>query len=170
MNTREIYPIRFSKNNPKMHHRSENGQSFAEFALVVPLFLVLLIFLINFAHFAFFFVSLRAGANSASRYAAVASQTVSGVAQFRDCESIRSVAMSQAPLTFVRREDISIRYVTPDGAELIGICPSGQVMAGHAVEVEMVAYYRPLVEVIRFPEIPLRVVSRSVITMNVPVR
>jgi Flp pilus assembly protein TadG len=53
------------------HHHGDRGQSILEFAIVVPLFLLLLFALIDFSRLLFTYVSLANGAREMARVAAV---------------------------------------------------------------------------------------------------
>jgi Flp pilus assembly protein TadG len=82
--------------------RAQRGQSLLEFAIVVPLFLLLLFALIDFSRLLFTYVSLVNGARDLSRMAAISSRTTQaagdGIAAF---DTLTKIGGATNPATVV---------------------------------------------------------------------
>src|SRR5258707_4776899 len=109
----------------KVTSRKTRGQALVEFALVLPMLLLLLTASIEFGWMMFNYVSLYNGLREGIRYASVGGYT--DPPQFYQCNAIRDQIISRAILSGVRRTDITIQYDIGDPNYTVnppkGSCP-----------------------------------------------
>lgn len=94
---------------PRQHtHRKQQGQSLMEFALILPLLLMLLLGTFDFARAVFMYAQLSNGVREGARYGSVTGLDESDP-QFLDCEGIRAATVRAygVPLT---PDQITIEY------------------------------------------------------------
>jgi hypothetical protein len=156
-----------------------SGQAIVEFALVMPLLLLILYGTIEISRLIFIYSSVTNAARQAARYGSGAGEE-DGVPRYQDCEGIKDVANDSAFI--VTFDDINITYdrgTTSDGTQvpISGIDPSPsvdscpiedyEVRNGDRIIVQVSASYEPVVPVI--PMDPLTIVSSSARTFLVGV-
>src|SRR5260221_8175300 len=93
---------------PKVTSRKARGQALVEFALVLPMLMLLLTASIDFGWMMFNYVSLYNGLREGIRYASVGGYT--DPPQFYQCNAIRDQIITRAILSGVKRSDITIQY------------------------------------------------------------
>ena len=81
--------------------RAQRGQALLEFAIVVPLFVLLLFALIDFSRLLFTYVSLVNGARELSRTAAISSTTTPGSNGITAFDNVTKIGGSTSPATSV---------------------------------------------------------------------
>ncbi len=99
------------------------GQALLEFALVLPLLLMLVCAIFDFGWMVFNYSQLYNGLREGLRYGSVTGYDVT--AQYRQCDGIRQKIRELANVSGVTDGDIGITYDTGDPATAIGTCPSG---------------------------------------------
>jgi hypothetical protein len=114
---------------PLWHSRKKRAQSILEFALILPLLLMLIYGIVEVGRLIFIFSSVANASRQAARYGS-ASGSVNNVAFYQDCEGIRTVANQSAFI--VRFNKINITYdrgVDADGVQIpiAGVDPNPSV-------------------------------------------
>src|SRR5258707_9643989 len=104
----------------KVTSRKTRGQALVEFALVLPMLLLLLTASIEFGWMMFNYVSLYNGLREGIRYASVGGYT--DPPQFYQCNAIRDQIITRAILSGIRRTDITVQYDNGDINSPIGSC------------------------------------------------
>lgn len=99
------------------------GQAIVEFAMVLPVFLVLLFALLDFGRVVFAQNTVAQAAREASRFAAVADSHF-------DCGAVTATAIRNAPGLGLNNGDVSCSY--PDGA-----LPGGRAVVTVSTRVEL---------------------------------
>lgn len=140
--------------------RKERGQSMTEFALVLPILLLLIFGVIDFGRLLFLYVQVSNGAREAARYGSLVGleHTSSWVRpQYVDCPSIRQAAIETFGLDAgIQPSDIVIQY--DNGATLrsglscpvIGGFPDHRlILPGDRVRVTITTQFQFVTPVIR---------------------
>src|SRR3990172_6093967 len=98
--------------------KKEVGQGFVEFALAVPILLMVLYGLLEVGRLLFIYSSTVTAARQAVRYGAVTGVSDSGFPRYKDCAGIRAAAQN---VGFIQAfENISITFDTgPDPDTLV---------------------------------------------------
>jgi len=99
------------------------AQGLAEFALILPILLLLVCGIVDFGWMVFNYSQLYNGLREGLRYGSVTGYT--GTAQYKQCDTIRKRIMDQANMSGVKASDITITYDNGDPAKGIGNCPAG---------------------------------------------
>ena len=96
--------------------RQKKGQSAVEFALIFPLFILLVLGLVDFGRIFIAYLAMANGAREAARY---------GGLHWNDAINIRQKVIDQGARSIVtiRGSDISIVYLDGAGAGIIGCWP-----------------------------------------------
>ena len=163
----------------------KRGQAIAEFALVLPLLLIVVIGLIEVGRAIFIYSSVTNASREAVRYASAYGINPDNNFQFQDCDAIRNTARRTGFFLDLADDDIVIEYDTgpyltgnPDtlpntGDEVWSDAPApfdtcdaadgvdeGVVLAcGDRVVVTITAYYAPIITLI--PMSPRAITSTS---------
>ncbi len=155
------------------------GQAVVEFALVLPILLILLYGIIEVARLIFIYTSVTNASRQAARYGATAGEG-NGAPRYLDCQGIRDVADQSALI--VNFDEVNITYdhgtdATGNQVPITGVDPSPDTNAcpltdynirnGDRIIVEVSASYRPVVPII--PIDPIEIVSSSARTFLVSV-
>ena len=166
---------------PPLFRRVKNrAQAMVEFALVLPLLLLLIYGTIELARLTFIFTSTSNASRAAARYGATSGENSEGIPRYQDCEGIRDVVNQSAILT--EFDDINITYdrgVNPDGTQIpiAGINPSPssdscpiedlEVRNGDRLIIQVSTSYEPIIPFV--PIDPLEIVSSSARTFIVAI-
>jgi hypothetical protein len=153
-------------------HRNRDhsrAQGMVEFALILPLLLLLLVGIIEFGYFMFIYSSVNSAAREAVRYGAAAGNSASGAPYYQDCAGIRDTAKRTGPYAGMADADIDIGYDDgPDapidwGGSYLA-CPADQTL-GDRIVVRISVDYQPIVAQLGFPPLPIEVeAARTIVT------
>jgi len=154
-----------------------------EFALVIPLLLLLVLGTIETGRFLAILSSLSSAAKQAARYGAVAGDRDAATAGeqpfYADCQGIRTEARGTALFVGLSDEAIDIRYErgTASITETVAICAAGAISPtftvsttssirdGDRIIVSLSTTYRPLVPLVPLPDMPMAVTAaRTILT------
>jgi hypothetical protein len=140
--------MKTSSRNP---HRNltEHAQSMVEFALLVPLVLLIIFGMIEFGHLLASYSMLTNATRDAARYASAAGDVGGGLPHYLDCAGIRAAARRNAVLLNLPDENIQISYDSgPNTAVVSTNCPATvPVSLGMRVVIRVSFPYEPLVPV-----------------------
>jgi large repetitive protein len=155
---REIFKILSLKTHP-----SRRSQAMVEFALIMPLLLLLVYGLLEVGILVFQYASVVTASRQAARYGA-ASGLVSSASQYRNCAGIVAAAQRVDFLNSIDDGNITISYYSNNGALLETIqgdsCHTGPtVPSGGEVEVTVTADFTPLSGLV--PINPITLTSES---------
>jgi len=143
--------------------RKTKAQGMVEFALILPLLLVLMFGVIEFGRMLFVYSVVYTASREGARYgSASGDDNPSGVPNYMDCDGIRNAAERLAILADVQQ--ITISY--DDGSDADGNpinrtigCPRPGIVGGlHRISVEVVAEYSTFIPL---PSIPNTFTIRS---------
>ncbi len=143
-------------NSAAIHH----GQGLVEFALILPMFLLLVLGIVEFGRLMIAFSSVSTASRDAVRYAVSVGENPTGIPHYQDCLGIRAAAQKVA--IFV---DLSIVITHdsdgPGGAAPVEYCQVGkdvdaiEVSLGTQISVTLTDVYTPLVPIVELPTIPI---------------
>jgi len=152
-----------------------------EFAIILPLLLLLTLGIIEVGHWLAVYSSASSAANQAARYGAVAGLNADGTAFYLDCTGIRASAKRTAFLQGLSDSDIQVMYDTGLVTSTIGACDSNNVprfttdgtamtnvnsdelVNGGRIVVTVTTIYNPIVPIVPIPPLPLTFVSARTI-------
>ncbi len=127
--------------------QKENAQGAVEFALILPILLLLLFGLIETGRVIFIYSAVTNAAREAARYGSATGVSNTGIPRYRDCASIIQAAVDVGFLGSVRPENVSITYDNGPGTPVIGTCPpnDASVVTGTRIVVEVTSPFDTLV-------------------------
>ncbi len=105
---------RLPKRHPQLTdiavHPRKKGQSLLEFALVLPILLLLILGLIEVGRLIFFYASVFSATREATRYGAAAGNNGSGTPYYLDEAGIRAAAKRVGFMAGIKDSDVTIWY------------------------------------------------------------
>ena len=134
----------------------ENAQGMVEFALIIPVLLVLVFGVMELGRLFFIYAATLTASREAARYGSAVGGTSTGVPRYLDCAGMRQAARRLGSLAGIQDSDISITYDDGDPTHVLGNCPVGGVGStwgglGTRVYVSVSTNYKPIV-----PLVPLK--------------
>lgn len=158
-------------NSYKRKHKSDDkAQGIVEFALVLPILLLVMFGIIEFGRLLFTYSAVFTSSRDAARYGSAAGNIGGYLAHYQDCDGMRASAKRFGTLVGIEDSNISIDYYrtedhddddsTPDIVLDIGDCPIGglgpdYVGLGDRVSVNVVAQFEPILPLVNVPSFPI---------------
>jgi hypothetical protein len=105
--------------------RQRRGQGLVEFALVLPILILLVIGVMEFGYFFFVYSTVNTAAREAVRYAAGVGDSDNGVPYYQDCLGIREVATRIGRYANIQPGDVRIFY--DDGIDETSGAPDNRI-------------------------------------------
>jgi hypothetical protein len=157
-----------------MKQKHQNAQSAVEFALVLPILLLVVLGIIAFGHLFFVYSSLVSASREAARFGAASGMVVGGTTErFRSCDNIRGEALRLGSFAGLTTSSIAIHYDQGPGTESIGTCPVGaqgpDLELGDRIIVDVSIVYKSIVPFVPIPEFPMKATTARTIIRNLPV-
>ena len=169
----------------KIYGRRERtrGQGMVEFAMTLPLLLLLLLGIIEFGRLLFVYSSVISAAREAARYGAAGGRinptNLNSVTYFRDCNGIRSAAIRIAGIAGVPNTTTGVRIRYDDGTAILAdnvadMCPVNgngpeNIGQGDRIEVTVTARFVPTNGIVPIPAINIFSTVRRSVIVNVQV-
>lgn len=144
------------------------GQGMVEFALALPIVLLLMLGIIEAGRLLFMYSSVVSASREGARYGAAMNN-------FNDCGGIKDAAKSIGSFAGVSDANISIKYDRPiQGATNTPVpystsCPPGDAKLGDRIWVSVSADYQPIIPVPGFHGLTIESQNVHTIVINVPV-
>lgn len=157
---------RIGNRNQKAH----KGQGLVEFALILPVFLMLIMGIVEFGRLMITYSGVASASREAARYGASVGTNASGAEHFRDCAGIRDEARRVAPLTPLEDSDIVIEYDNPATGFHTAACPPVQLALGDRIIVTVTFTFEPIVPLINLPPLPLRSTTARTVLRDIYVK
>jgi Flp pilus assembly protein TadG len=134
----------------KKHGREVHGQGVLEFALALPVMLLLILGIIEFGRMMITYTALSSASREAARYgAAVGDDGAGTLSKFEDCDGIREAA-KRVTDAFVIIEDanITIQYDRGPGTAFYASCSPDPdaVQLGDRIVVNVSGTYTPIID------------------------
>ena len=147
-----------------------------EFALVLPLLLLVMLGLIEVGRLLFMYSVVFTSVREASRYGSAAGYLSGGRYQYQDCAGIRAAAKRVGTLANIQDNEITITYdrLTDSGVSPLGSCPVGgtgpSLTLGNRVTVHVSTNYSPIVPIPNLPSFPITATSSRTILKNISIQ
>ncbi len=135
------------------------GQGMVEFALAIPIVLILTLGIIEGGRMLFMFSDVYAASREAARYGAgIGLNNLGGVVLYNDCTGILGAAKRIGAFAGVKDSDITIVYDSgPGGTSKGTACPVGQPLrVGDRIVVTVDVLYQPIVPLVPIPSFHIR--------------
>jgi hypothetical protein len=155
--------------------RKRTAQGLLEFALVLPIFLLLAFGIIEAARLIMTYSSVYSASREAARFGASIG-TSNGVPRYQDCTGIKQAAVAQGFLAGVQTSNVEIRYdVGPNDPRTwssLPACPASANL-GDRIIVKISVQYQPILPLVNFPGITVssqegRTIIKDVEIMGTP--
>lgn len=164
----------------KLRKPRAKGQALVEFALVFPIFLILVLGVIELAHLIFIYSSVYVSSREAARYGAAAG-TNGSTPYYRDCAGMRAAAQRVGEYGGVTNATLPPAQI---GSNNTGVaiqlvkngsntptdyssCPNVEVALGDRLQVTTQVFYEPIVPLVPIPSFPVSHTSIRTILRNV---
>lgn len=143
------------------HRRRKRAQGMVEFALALPIFLLLVLGIIEFARLMLTYSAVYSASREAARYAVAVGLGERGVPNYQDCVGIKSNGVRVGSFGGVQAEDIEIRY--DDGLREIpldwdtlarcngDVDKDRKIKLGDRVLVQVTTRFEPIVPLVNLP-------------------
>lgn len=148
-----------------------SGQSLAEFALIIPAFLLLVLGIVEFGRLFTIYSSVGSAAREAARFAV---RTGGDTPHYKDCTGIRNAALNVATISGMKSSDITIQYEDgPGGSIIYASCvalaadSSETISNSNRVVVTISVEYKSLSGFGWIPEITISSTSRRTIVIGI---
>ncbi len=150
-----------------MINLKERAQGILEFALILPLLLVLTLGIIEVGRLLFVYSGVSSASREAARYGSASGDVGGYIAHYEDCTGIKAAAKRVGILGNIEDGNISISYDHgPNTSVFSSDCPppAGEyVNLGDRIVVQVTTTYNPIVPLVNIPPIPISSVSRRTI-------
>lgn len=155
--------------------RKKRGQTLVEFAILLPILLLLLFGILEGGHLIFFYATTQMAAREASRYGATVGVNAAGTPHYKDCDGIRNEANRLLKVLASPSTSVTIQYDQGpnDACHNAGNCiscppPDSAVRFGTRVVVTVHTVYRPWFPLFPAGNIGFTAVSAHTIVKNIP--
>ena len=159
--------------NMRLKRKSiKNAQGMVEFALALPLLLLLTLGIIEAGRLLFIYSMVQSASREAARYGSAANDFGAAIGYYEDCAGIRAAARRLGGLAGITDGNVTITYDHGPGTGVFASCPpatSQPVKLGDRIAVQVVGVYRPLVPLVQFNTFPIVSVSRRTIIKDVSI-
>lgn len=152
----------------------EKAQGMVEFALVLPILLLVILGIIGFGHMFFSYSATVSASREAARYGAAAGISGSSF-RFQDCDGIRAAAVRAGLFAGVANTEasVNISYDEGPGTAQFGSCPVGgtgpNVALGDRILITVVVPYRSIVPLVNIPSFNLTATTRRTIVRSLSI-
>jgi Flp pilus assembly protein TadG len=142
---------------------SQHGQAIVEFALAIPLMLVMAFGVIEFARLMFSYSMVVSAAREAARYGSTAEN-------YQDCAGIQAAATRIGSLAGVQAGDVQISYDDGFGGN-VRSCPPGVLPLGSRINVAIQGVqYTPFIPMVNLSTVSLQTEARRTILIGLELK
>jgi Flp pilus assembly protein TadG len=164
-------------NHPNKEYKvKRNAQTLVEFALVLPLALLITLGLIEFGRMIFMYAAVTSSAREGARYGAAAGVGVNGVAQYADCKGIRDAVRRTAFLVTIPDSNISIGYDHGGDVDYttcnppLNVANLSQFASKDRIHVQVWAQYTPLIPFLGLDKVGFHINSENRRTIMISIQ
>ena len=157
-----------------LRKESEVSQSALEFALVLPVLLLIIFGIIEMGHLIFVYASVLNASREAARYGSVTGW-INGNPQYQDCNGIASAATNLKFLANFTDSDVEIYYDQGPGTSQIGPCSAmsssqwSSIATGSRIIVTVTSPYSLIVPLVPIPDFSMISTSRRMILGSIAI-
>lgn len=165
------------KKKPTHSHKSP-AQAMVEFALVLPILLLLIYGLLEVGRLLFIYSSVVSAARQAARYGSTTGVNAAGTFRYRDCTGMRDAAQRVAFINDLPDADIEIWHDEGEGVNQVSYCPAGQAIDTtftpttgniNRIRVRVHTQYTPIIPLLPLEPFVIESVSARTILVSVPI-
>ena len=166
----------------KLLKNLQTAQGMVEFALVLPILLLVILGIFAFGHLFFVYSSVVSASREAARWGSAVGEAPSTFPRYQDCDSIRAAAVRLGAFAGVNATDIDVAddtgvevtYDAGPDTTVYDSCPAGgegpaDVVMGDRIIVRVKVNYVPIVPFVSLPSFPLEATTFRTILRSVPV-
>ena len=153
-----------------MTKRHRKGQGLVEFALVMPIFLTLIMGIVEFSRLMIIYTGAATASREAARYGASVGLSPSGIEHYRDCAGIRDTAKRISGLAPIQDGDITIQYDNPSTGFFEASCPPSKFELGDRIVVQVNLSFDPIVPLINVPPIPISSETKRTVLRDIYIK
>lgn len=150
----------------------ENAQGMVEFALILPVLLLIVLGLIETGRLIFIYSSVTNAAREAARYGSATGNSDNGIPRFMDCAEIIDAAVRVGFLGSVQPGDVTITYDNGPGTASLGGCPpnNAAIQTGTRILVEVESPFDTVIPgLLPFQDMALRAENARTIIRSVSI-
>lgn len=150
----------------------QNAQSMVEFALVLPLLLLILFGLMELGRLLGFYVAVISASREAARYGSAAGDVGGFVAHYQDCDGIRAAGKRVGFFADLEDADFTIAYDQGSEAEPYAFgcpAPTTDIELGDRVVITVSQEWQPIVPLVGLAPVNLTSVTRRTILKAVEI-
>lgn len=159
-------------NDIKRTWKNIRAQGMVEFALALPILLLLMFGIIEGGRLLFLYSAVQSASREAVRYGS-ASGEVSGLTPYyMDCTGIHAAAMRIGRFAGVAPGDVTISYDNGPATATFATCPlpsMDDLNLGDRIVVDVVTTWQPLLPLVNFTSFPITAQSSRTIIKDVPI-
>jgi len=127
--------------------KKEAAQGMVEFALILPILLLLVLGIIEFGRLLFFYSSIASASREGARYGSAVGN-VNGVPRYSDCDGIRDAALKAGAFANMEGDDINIQYDDGNSPKDAACPPAARINLADRIVVTALGNYSPIVPLI----------------------
>lgn len=151
------------------------GQSLLEFALMLPVLLIIVLGVIEFGRIFLLYTEASNAAREAARYGVAAGNSPNNMPRYLDCDEIRQAALDTVVLSDFEPVETNIQIAYDDGNNngiLDNDCDSGvltenDIFQGYRIVVTVTASYEPILPIIPINNLNFNPSSRRTILKDI---
>lgn len=158
--------------------RRMNGQGLVEFALTLPLLLVLVLGVIEAGRMMFIYSAVTTSSREAARFGSASGSESGILVNYKDCDGIRDAAKRLGFLANIQDDHIKITYDQGPGSVEFATCTtvfgitkpeiSERVTLGDRVVVKVRVPYQPIIPLVNFMGFQIETVTARTLVKDVP--
>jgi len=157
------------------HPTKRRGQGIVEFALVLPVFLLLILGIMEFGRLLFIFASVTAASREGARYATATGDLTGSTFRYEDCTGIRGAATRIGGIVGVVDSDVTIEYTiyANDGSilQVLYSCPPSEYIdLADRISVTVVRDFESVVPLVNIPAIPISATTTRTLIRDVGIK
>lgn len=151
----------------------KKGQAMVEFAIAIPIVMILVLAIFDFGRLIFVYTSISAASREAARYGAGVGSTISGTLLYNDCDQIKAAAIRIGRFAGVKASDIHIFHDTGPDTTKVEYCtnPTDTVnfQQDDRISVKVDVRYDPIIPIVNIPSFILHSQSAHTILLGADV-
>lgn len=140
------------------------GQSMVEFALALPVLLLIVFGIIGFAHFFYVYFTVVSASREAARWGTAVGTSTNGMPRYKDCAAIVDAAVRVGALAGVDDSSVQVRYDKGPGDANNFTCPYDPEPFDR-IKVSVTVDYTPLVPLVQLPSFPITATTKRTIML-----
>lgn len=157
--------------------QAQTAQGLVEFALVLPVLMLIILGIFAFGHYFFAYSSIVSASREASRWGAAVGASTGPFPRYKDCDAIRAAAVRVGSFAGVTPSTVTITYDSgpddtttpkPDCPFPVG-SQGPDIALGNRINVSITVQYTPIVPLLQLPSFPITANSSRTILLGLPV-